>query len=564
MSKCIFAKRKLSSPSTTCDTKRENFQTSITSNSSNNNTFNKNLLLKMKTYTPMMKVISPSRSLRLDIINEKLNRGASKSERNSLSLTGIQGLTHSYLNTGTLTTSCGLQKKSKSHRKLTLKKINEEIKNIHQFIQQSPCGYDDNKVLQQLRIKQSRYRDKMSNNFNFSSHNEHLSLRTKKKRRLVLNNENDQKWQQFVNVINNPSYGIDGIKKEFPHYINNHSIKVNTTFGKRYESKSLATTMIAFRTDKKSENLGKFDLKKKNKLTQASRLKLKCKTIKWFIDNKKDLLNRLLEPRFQEQILKFSEKKSREFHSGLTIEEFATLMHNNKITNDPSLIEKLFWIFDEDGDNDLKYSEIASGIEMFRDTSPEEKVKVFFRLCDTDGSNSISKQEFYTMLKRNIIDKDDIRSLKKSVEKIFNLYGGDVELSIEQLTEGFQSNKDLENIINKNMLSLKSIDTVIDNDVKKDLMRFTEAQNLFLKQKLYGGNCETCPIKDNKFKKLVEEFIDKKEKINAINTKKDEYDEEDSASYDYENFDNHNKDEEDLFKEEREIYDMVINLDKNK
>ena len=239
-------------------------------------------------------------------------------------------------------------------------------------------------------------------------------------------------------------------------------------------------------------------------------------------------------------------------------------MHNNKITNDPSLIEKLFWIFDEDGDNDLKYSEIASGIEMFRDTSPEEKVKVFFRLCDTDGSNSISKQEFYTMLKRNIIDKDDIRSLKKSVEKIFNLYGGDVELSIEQLTEGFQSNKDLENVINKNMLSLKSIDTVIDNDVKKDLMRFTEAQNLFLKQKLYGGNCETCPIRDIKFKKLVEEFIDKKEKIIAMNTKKDEYDEEDSASYDYENFDNHNKDEEDLFKEEREIYDMVINLDKNK
>ena len=68
----------------------------------------------------------------------------------------------------------------------------------------------------------------------------------------------------------------------------------------------------------------------------------------------------------------------------------------------------------------------------------------------------------------------------------------------------------------------------------------------FLKQKLYGGNCETCPIRDIKFKKLVEEFIDKKEKIIAMNTKKDEYDEEDSASYDYENFDNHNKDEEDI------------------
>lgn len=526
--------------STTLDTinKKDFYHSTNSSTISNSNNKNK-LFLKTNTLNPnAMTISTEARTLRLGMIKENIKRQGSKSQRNSIN--SLSGLNENSFVKATSTT------KSFHRNKLTIPMINDEIKKIHLFIENSPCGFDENILKNTLMIKQSKYSKTIVNSFS----NNNQSINRKKK--LSINNEEDPKYQQFLNTLNNPSYSMRGIKKAFPEYTKNKKFKLTPTFGYKYNSKTLRTTMLAVKKNNHMDSFRRYDVKK-NKLTQASRLKLKCNTIKWFIDNKKELLNRLVDKNFQEQILKISDKKSREFNAGLTIEEFGSLMQRNKITNDPEIIKKLFWIFDEDGDNDLKYSEIASGIEMFRDSTPEEKVKVLFRLCDTDHSNSVSKKEFYTMLKRNIINKDDIAPLKKSIEKIFNLYGGDVELSLEQLTEGFKANKELEIIINKNMVTLKTIDSGIDNEVKKDLLKFTADQNLFLKQKLYGGNCETCPILDKKFGRMVEGFVDKKEKIIKLNQKK-----EDSFDFDSEE----QIKDDDIFQEEKAIYNMVINMSK--
>ena len=320
--------------------------------------------------------------------------------------------------------------------------------------------------------------------------------------------------------------------------------------------------MIASRIDTKAKDPSTFDSTRKKQLTQASRLKLKCKMIRWFMDNKKDLLSRLLDPHFKEQILKFTEKKSKEFNVGLTIEDFSTLMQNNLITSDPELIQKLFWIIDEKGDNDLNYSEIVSGIEMFRDSTPEEKIRIFFRLCDTDNSNTVSREEFYTMLKRNIIDRGDIQFLKKSVEKIFAMYKdqGD-ELTLEQFVEGFKANKDLENVINNNMLALKTIDKVIDEDVKKGLMMFNAEQNMYIQQKIFGGNYESCRIRDRRFGNMLTGFIKAKEEM--AERRKQRENEEDFISDEGENHDDTlRRDEEEAFKNERDIYKMVMDMNK--
>ena len=526
--------------STTLDTINKKDFYHSTNSSTISNTNNKNILfLKTNTLNPnAMTISTEARTLRLGMIKENIKRQGSKSQRNSIN--SLSGLNENSFVKATSTT------KSFHRNKLTIPMINDEIKKIHLFIENSPCGFDENILKNTLMIKQSKYSKTIVNSFS----NNNQSINRKKK--LSINNEEDPKYQQFLNTLNNPSYSMRGIKKAFPEYTKNKKFKLTPTFGYKYNSKTLRTTMLAVKKNNHMDSFRRYDVKK-NKLTQASRLKLKCNTIKWFIDNKKELLNRLVDKNFQEQILKISDKKSREFNAGLTIEEFGSLMQRNKITNDPEIIKKLFWIFDEDGDNDLKYSEIASGIEMFRDSTPEEKVKVLFRLCDTDHSNSVSKKEFYTMLKRNIINKDDIAPLKKSIEKIFNLYGGDVELSLEQLTEGFKANKELEIIINKNMVTLKTIDSGIDNEVKKDLLKFTADQNLFLKQKLYGGNCETCPILDKKFGRMVEGFVDKKEKIIKLNQKK-----EDSFDFDSEE----QIKDDDIFQEEKAIYNMVINMSK--
>ena len=542
------------------------------------------LFPKMNTYSPTPTKTTKSRSIRLDIIKEDFPlrtpstkpfhlksssaltsslSNNNKNSRNRLSMLNNINKTEISFHTQQPT----VKKAKKKSRTLTLQGIEEEIQNLHRFIQTSPCRYSKDYIREQLHLKTPKVKEGKSNFNNFVYKNQaiiRLRSQTGKhpKKRKHSQNEKDPKWKQFVKMISNPSYGIDGIKKQFPKLTTNNAFLITSTFHSRYRTSTLGSTMIASRIDTKAKDPSTFDSTRKKQLTQASRLKLKCKMIRWFMDNKKDLLSRLLDPHFKEQILKFTEKKSKEFNVGLTIEDFSTLMQNNLITSDPELIQKLFWIIDEKGDNDLNYSEIVSGIEMFRDSTPEEKIRIFFRLCDTDNSNTVSRKKFYSLLQSNLINRNDVPFLKKSVEKIFAMYKdqGD-ELTLEQFVEGFKANKDLENVINNNMLALKTIDKVIDEDVKKGLMMFNAEQNMYIQQKIFGGNYESCRIRDRRFGNMLTGFIKAKEEM--AERRKQRENEEDFISDEGENHDDTlRRDEEEAFKNERDIYKMLMDMNK--
>lgn len=75
----------------------------------------------------------------------------------------------------------------------------------------------------------------------------------------------------------------------------------------------------------------------------------------------------------QENILKLSQMDVGS--KGLDKKQFSKLMISHAITKDQDLINKLFWIFDEDGSGDIEYKELAFGLEMFRDSNIEQKLK---------------------------------------------------------------------------------------------------------------------------------------------------------------------------------------------
>jgi Ca2+-binding EF-hand superfamily protein len=86
------------------------------------------------------------------------------------------------------------------------------------------------------------------------------------------------------------------------------------------------------------------------------------------------------------------------------------------------LINKVFWIFDEDGSGDVDHKEMAIGLEMIGNSTYEEKIGKFFDLCDDDHSGSIDRKEFYSLLKLNLNDYEDIKRLKSYVKEIFKQY----------------------------------------------------------------------------------------------------------------------------------------------
>jgi Ca2+-binding EF-hand superfamily protein len=108
------------------------------------------------------------------------------------------------------------------------------------------------------------------------------------------------------------------------------------------------------------------------KFAQISKTKLKWKIIKWIIENKQENLDKLSNNR---HILEKFTLIKEHSQKGMNKKEFGELMISNGITKDWDIINKLFWVFDEDGSGDIEYKELAFGLEMFRDSSIENKLK---------------------------------------------------------------------------------------------------------------------------------------------------------------------------------------------
>ena len=403
-----------------------------------------------------------------------------------------------------------------NNKTLSIPKIKLEIEGMKKFLNYSPINTDPLILKKNLGIKQI-YNDKYSSNYDqFKTSLKSNSLnKIIKKKKLILN-ETNPKWNKFIIDVTNPSIGSEGIIKKFPFFSN--FAKYKTSFHFNYLSKKLETLTLAERVGMNQSERNKFDLKKKNQLTQKSRLKLKCKVIEWFLNSKRGVIDKLLEKNFQNQLFAFSSKKNKEFHSGLSIEDFSSLLKNNNITKNPELIQKLFWVLDEDGDNDLTYKEIMMGMEIFRDTNPEQKVTNFFKLCSKGDSDKISKQNFKELLKRNIIDKEDNDSLKKCIEKIFNKYGNNNELTLEQLLKGFKEDQEFSRILNKNMLNLQTINSNIDDEIKKDLIMFNAEQNKVIQNKILNIGEGQNKILELKFGNFINQLVDTKLKLQKFNS----------------------------------------------
>jgi len=247
----------------------------------------------------------------------------------------------------------------------------------------------------------------LNQNIKISQGNKHAELF----REFVINkNSNHDAFdKETQNYINNPSLGPDYIRKKLFH-IDKEKLKFfNNKFKSDFHRTNLSSFLLARRVQKEDDGK-KYENKKLDKFSQSSRSKMKLKTIKWILDNKKDVIERLME---NHSILSIDSDKK------LSKKEFSNLMKKYGITNDIGLINKLFWIFDEDGDDNLRYNEIRFGIEMFSDSSIETKLKAFFDFCDVDNSGSISKFEFLNLMQKKLINNEEKVTMKSVVNKIF-------------------------------------------------------------------------------------------------------------------------------------------------
>lgn len=70
--------------------------------------------------------------------------------------------------------------------------------------------------------------------------------------------------------------------------------------------------------------------------------------------------------------------------------------------DDKNLKERLYWVFDLNDNGDIDSNEIAYGINLFREYSLEEKVKIFFNYCDENDNGFIDMEELKVFMIKNL------------------------------------------------------------------------------------------------------------------------------------------------------------------
>ncbi|CAD8197214.1 unnamed protein product [Paramecium octaurelia] len=263
--------------------------------------------------------------------------------------------------------------------------------------------------------------------------------------------------------------------------------------------KGSVSIMLNNQTQKHSN----FNLTKK--VTARSKFKMKWKTIQWLLKNRKEAITQLFSN--YQVMVKYAKKKQ----NGLNKAEFTDLLSVVGLGTD--LSEKLFYVFDEDQSGTIDYKELIVGLEVFKEDSIEEKMKVFFEICDTDGSGAISEQELYNVLKLNIASFSDRQKLKKTISKIFIEcdINGDGQLDKQEILEAAKNNFTLRQLLQQGIRDVKQIDNLIDNDLHENFNEWVPASANFVNYKegiFYPYNDKLLQA----FKEM-EEIYDKKETI---------------------------------------------------
>jgi len=224
-------------------------------------------------------------------------------------------------------------------------------------------------------------------------------------------------------------------------------------------SKGTVSLMLNVKKKEQEFNVNAF----KSKLPKKSRFKLKWKTIQWLVENKKDTILQLCSN--YQLLIKLCRTKT----NGVSKEDFIDLLTYVGLGGEKGLGDKLFYVFDDDGNGEIDYKELIMGLEIFRDTTYEEKIRIFFELCDLQNTGHITRKELYDVLKRNMITEDDKIKLKKTISGMFAPYESAKtgRMDKKELFSVTLRNSELRNLLEECMRTVRTVDRIIDNDLEE-------------------------------------------------------------------------------------------------
>jgi Ca2+-binding EF-hand superfamily protein len=237
-------------------------------------------------------------------------------------------------------------------------------------------------------------------------------------------------------------------------------------------------------------------------LPNSTRSKLKLKTIHWLISNYREEVDKLLQN--CPQLI-----HNTNYQGHISHQKFEDFMTSIGARVDKFVIDRLFWVFDENGDGKIEPREIMVALELFRETSFKEKLEVFFDICDEDGSGDIDEEEFFNVLKLCVNSDKERKVLRESLHELFVAIDedGNGVLTKDEIIKAASQSEAVKVIIEKSIMTCHGVDTWIANEFYNTIAfqpngissykardDITDMKNVFIaveeEERLYESRCK--------------------------------------------------------------------------
>lgn len=213
----------------------------------------------------------------------------------------------------------------------------------------------------------------------------------------------------------------------------------------------------------------------RKKVAQGANNIQRLKTVQDLIDNNEDLINKL---KLNYQIL----ANWLNYVGYLTKGEFDSALKSIGVRFDPKLYNQLFMQFDINRDGVIDEKEFIVINNLFKGHTIDEKVKIFFGLCDQESEGYLDETKQKSLFKRNMLTDDkqlDIESKKVQKKTVIDFVDQvrpqkPSEIRIDEVLAATKNNIFLKNLIEKNIVKFDSG----ESQKKFSVSSFLHNQNL--------------------------------------------------------------------------------------
>ncbi|XP_047419109.1 guanylyl cyclase-activating protein 3 [Sciurus carolinensis] len=161
-----------------------------------------------------------------------------------------------------------------------------------------------------------------------------------------------------------------------------------------------------------------------------------------------------------------------EYPSGLqTLHEFKALLGLQGLNQKANQhVDQVYNTFDTNKDGFIDFVEFIAAVNLVVQGKIEQKLKWYFKLCDSDGNGSIDKKELLNIFVAvQALNGQQTLSPEEFVNLVLHKIdiNNDGELTLEEFINGMEKDRDLLEIVSKSF-DLSNVLTVICNGKQSD------------------------------------------------------------------------------------------------